>query len=44
MASHPDKAKSGMKPDCLHYCLPGPPDEYNLVLKRVLAGLRHPRP
>ena len=22
--------------DCLHYCLPGPPDTYNLVLKRLL--------
>ena len=35
--------QSADKRDCLHYCLPGPPDEYNLVLKRVLAGLRHPR-
>ena len=35
--------QSADKRDCLHYCLPGPPDVYNLVLKRVLAGLRHPR-
>ena len=35
--------QSADKRDCLHYCLPGPPDAYNLVLKRVLAGLRHPR-
>lgn len=26
------------KRDCLHYCLPGPPDTYNLVLKRLLAN------
>lgn len=31
--------QSADKRDCLHYCLPGPPDAYNLVLKRVLGDL-----
>ena len=28
--------------DCLHYCLPGPPDTYNLVLKRLLRESNPP--
>ena len=28
--------------DCLHYCLPGPPDAYNLVLKRLLRESNPP--
>ena len=38
MASHPDKAKSGMKPDCLHYCLPGPADAWASALYNLLLN------
>ena len=49
MASHPDKAKSGMKPDCLHYCLPGPADAwasalYNLLLNNAKYAGAAPGP
>lgn len=27
-----------VKEDCLHYCLPGPPDDWNALLKEVLLG------
>ena len=28
--------------DCLHYCLPGPPDDWNMLLKVILTGLGPP--
>ena len=27
-----------VKHDCLHYCLPGPPDDWNMLLKIILRG------
>ena len=27
--------------DCLHYCLPGPPDDWSLVLKAIVLRLHH---
>ena len=38
MASHPDKTKSRMKPDCLHYCLPGPADAWASALYNLLLN------
>ena len=53
--SHPDSAGKGLgkeKNDCLHYCLPGPPDLWTVALVELLALLvseknvsaLHPRP
>ena len=53
--SHPDSAGKGLgkeKNDCLHYCLPGPPDLWTVALVELLALLVseknvsavHPRP
>eukprot|EP01079_Euglenida_sp_SAG-EU17-18_P001413 gene1413-431_t len=39
---HPSSADSRIHPpvlDCLHYCLPGPPDEYNRLLYPILLAI-----
>ena len=35
------QARSTWVEDCLHYCFPGPPDDWNLVLLHMFAA-RHP--
>ena len=36
--SLPSSTSARAQADCLHYCLPGPPDDWNRVLRAILLG------